>query len=163
MFREALKYAEDEWVLVLDADERLGRMFRQQATQAINLAKQYGFTVLGLRLAELWNEPNQYRMDGIWGKKRRGRLFLLRGNHQVHVDKFHAPHYSSTINHLKDIAPVDVYIYHLGMLTRSQRENRRDKYKQLDPGNQWQSIGYDYLTDESSLRLKRIKKKNMWQ
>jgi hypothetical protein len=42
------------------------------------------------------------------------------------------------------------------MLTDQDRAARRDRYKELDPDHRWQRLGYDYLTDETGLRLKQV-------
>lgn len=145
------------WVLVLDADERLERDFRDRANLAIHLAMRYQFTSIALRLAELWNQPTQFRADGIWGKKRRVRLFLLQQDYQLQAADFHAGWNCASQNNFEHIVPADIYIYHLGMLTQTQRERRKQKYKQLDPDDDWQSIGYDYLTDVNNLKLEKIR------
>ena len=38
----------------------------------------------------------------------------------------------------------------------SDREARKQKFKRLDPESRWQSIGYDYLTDETGLTLEPV-------
>jgi hypothetical protein len=52
--------------------------------------------------------------------------------------------------------PADITIYHLRMIREEDRRARRDRYLQLDPDRRWQSIGYEYLTDEEGLRLERL-------
>lgn len=157
LIQEGLTHVPNSWVLVLDADERLGRHFRRQIQVAINLAERYGFTALSLRLGELWDNPNQYRVDGIWGRKRRVRLFKLTPDYQLDTGAFHTSWHSAALDPKKDIAAVNTYFYHLGMLTAEQRQQRREKYQRLDPTQRWQKIGYDYLTDIRGLRLKAIK------
>lgn len=157
----ALKHVQGSWVLVLDADERLGKGFGDQVRLVVALANKYGFTVLALKIAELWNNDTQYRCDGIWGKKNRTRLFKLDADHKVSDDDFHAPWHSATVNHTKKIASVDIITYHLGMMNENQRIARRDRYKKLDPDNQWQAVGYDYLTDTNGIRLKPISKQDL--
>lgn len=157
LIQEALTKVPNTWVLVLDADERLGSTFRQQINVAIKLAERYGYSALSLRLAELWDSPDQFRVDGIWGRKRRVRLFKLTPDYQLDTGEFHTSWHSTTLDPRKDIAPVNIYFYHLGMLTAEQRQHRREKYQRLDPARRWQKIGYDYLTDISGLRLQPVK------
>lgn len=145
------------WILVLDADERLERHFRERANLAIHLAMRYGFTSIALRLGEIWTDNAQVRVDGIWGRKRRVRLFLLQHDYQLQNADFHAGWNCANKNNAEHIVPADIYFYHLGMSTKAQRESRKLKYKNLDPDNQWQSIGYDYLTDSRGLQLKKIR------
>jgi len=43
------------------------------------------------------------------------------------------------------------------MMRWKDREERRNRYMKLDPEARWQpAVGYDYLTDERGLRLRRI-------
>lgn len=49
-----------------------------------------------------------------------------------------------------------INIYHLKHINPALRAQRRDLYEHLDPNHQYQSIGYDYLTDETGLSLSKI-------
>ena len=49
-------------------------------------------------------------------------------------------------------------LYHLKMIKQSDREARAALYNKLDPDKKMQPIGYDYLTDESNLKLIKIPK-----
>ena len=42
------------------------------------------------------------------------------------------------------------------MLHECDRRTRQARYQQLDPDCRWQTIGYNYLTDESGLRLQKL-------
>jgi len=42
------------------------------------------------------------------------------------------------------------------MLTPERRRARRERYERLDPDRRFQTIGYDYLTDESGIELAPI-------
>jgi hypothetical protein len=44
-----------------------------------------------------------------------------------------------------------VNLYHLKMIDERNRTSRRELYEKLDPRAEIQTIGYAYLTDESSL------------
>jgi hypothetical protein len=55
-----------EWVLSIDADERLERDFRRRCERVIRRGRWLGYTAYGLRLRELWDSRNRYRVDGIW-------------------------------------------------------------------------------------------------
>ena len=50
----------------------------------------------------------------------------------------------------------DFNLYHLKMITPERRRARAALYNHLDPERQAQPIGYDYLTDDDGLKLKRI-------
>jgi len=54
------------------------------------------------------------------------------------------------------IIKVDVNLYHLKMIDKENREDRKNLYNKLDPNKEIQSIGYDYLTDENDIELVNI-------
>lgn len=145
-----------DWILALDVDERLDKFFRRDANRAIQFANLLRRSVISLRLYELWGSPSTYRVDGIWGKKRRNRLFRWTPDHQVSSVALHGP-WTSTAHHAKTKPlKAGLRIYHLGMISEDLRIKRVEKYRQLDPTNQYQSIGYDYLNDKKNLRLGQI-------
>ena len=43
------------------------------------------------------------------------------------------------------------------MIRREERLARRRRYERLDPTARWQAEGYAYLTDETGLRLRRVR------
>lgn len=142
-----------EWILAMDVDERLDKYFRREANRAIQLASLLKRPVISLRLLELWDSESFYRSDGIWGKKRRNRLFRWTKNHQISDVALHGP-WTSTKHHARrKVLKTDLRIYHLGMISEDIRVKRVEKYRQLDPLNHYQSIGYEYLNDKKNLRL----------
>lgn len=145
------------WLIAVDADERLERNFRDRADVLIRQADADGIGALALRIHELWDAPNQYRVDGVWGRKFNPRLFRYRSDHDFGARELHgvwAPLNSTPATGRFRIA--DLNIYHLRMVHAADRERRRQRYTALDPDRRWQSIGYDYLTDHSGLRLERL-------
>lgn len=145
-----------DWLVVVDADERLERGFRQRASDAVKRAEQDGVFALRMTCRELWDDPGCFRSDGIWGGKHPVRLFKVRRDHAFDDSPLHgfwAPLNSQVRG---DYVRSDLIFYHLAMLTPERREARRAKYARLDPQRQHQTIGYDYLTDLSGLELTRI-------
>jgi hypothetical protein len=150
LVQAALRHGAD-WVLALDADERLERHFRRRAEPLMRQGPGGAFTV---RLLDLWDSSQQVRVDGIWGRKRVARLFRARADHVYDTAVLHG-----------DKAPLqdrpyqaaDLIVYHLGMLTGADRHARRRKYELADPEGRWQEIGYAYLTDEAGLRLRPLR------
>ena len=63
------------WFLCLDADERVETRFGTAVRTLLSEADERGVDAYSLRLIELWNDRNHYRVDGIWGTKARYRLF----------------------------------------------------------------------------------------
>lgn len=147
-----------EWVLCLDADERIERTFRARAERVIRRGRLLGISAYAVHLRELWDSPGAYRVDGIWGRKTRARLFQPRPDHKFDPRELHGLKAPLQARHL-DVYPLaNLNIYHLGMLRPEDRIARRSRYERTDPDARWQpNLGYAYLTDERGLRLRRIR------
>jgi hypothetical protein len=143
-----------DWLLGIDADERLEDGFRQRAEKAIRRADIEGHRAYWLHLLELW-EPERYRVDGIWGTKRRASLFRSSEDHQFHPRRIHT-HWASLPQPDGSWPAADVRIYHLRMIDPTDRLVRVERYRRLDPNRVWQPIGYDYMLDEEGLELRDI-------
>jgi hypothetical protein len=139
-----------QWVLFIDPDER----------HEVALAgKMREFTakpepvVWGFNYRELY-EPDAYRVDGLWRKKKRFTLFPLIGNQEFDDAALHGPHHPK--GYQRRLTGLNVY--HLRMILRDRRVARRDLYQALDPTGAFQASGYDYLADDKGLKLRRIPK-----
>src|SRR5215213_1479914 len=71
-----------EWILCIDADERLERDFRARAERVVARGNLLGYSAYAVRLRELWDDPGQFRADGIWGRKMIARFFRARADHE---------------------------------------------------------------------------------
>ena len=144
-----------DWVLCCDPDERFELNFLKNIRKLIKSAHNERLCY-HLHFRELWDSPMTYRCDGIWDKKEKGILFPL-SQHEDHSysSHLHIPWFSKDITIHKQI---DYNIYHLKMIKKEEREKRKNLYKFLDPKNEMQSIGYDYLTDTENLKLRTIPK-----
>lgn len=146
-----------DWIISVDADERLERDFRSRAERVIRRGNRLGLSVFVVHFRELWDSPDHYRADGIWGKKRAPRLFRALANHQFDQRPLHGAKAPLQGKVFGMFPLADLVIYHLRMMRREDREARRNRYQQLDPDARWQpGIGYAYLTDERGLTLRRI-------
>lgn len=153
-----------EWILSIDADERLEREFRARAERVIRRGARFGLTAYAIRLRELWDFPDRYRVDGIWGAKRVARLFRARDDHRFDERALHGAKAPLQGKVLGAYPPADLVIYHLRMIRPDQRIARRDRYLALDPEARWQpAIGYRYLTDERGLALRRVPAHRDWR
>jgi glycosyltransferase involved in cell wall biosynthesis len=148
----ALRHGAD-WLVVVDADERVERDFRKRANAAIRLAERAGIDALSVKIRELWDSADTYRCDGLWAAKRKASLFRCRADHEFDPRPMH--NYWAPLNSRVDgqFAPADLELYHLRMLTAEDRAQRHDRYRRLDPQSAWQPKGYDYLVDETGLAL----------
>ena len=153
-----------EWILAVDADDRLEPGFRTRAERVIARGGLLGFRAYAIRRRELWEGGNRYRCDGVWGRKTVVRLFEARGpldfsHAELHADK--AP-LSAMLPGLKRFPLADLETYHLAMLTADMRAARRRRYEHLDPQARWQRIGYAYMTDETGLELHELAPGRGW-
>jgi glycosyltransferase involved in cell wall biosynthesis len=155
LVQTALRHHPD-WLIAVDADERLERDFRQRALREIRRAERRGYAAYAVILRELWGRPDTYRVDGIWGAKRIARFFKARRDHEFDPRPLHGHWAPLNSKHRGGFPGADLIIYHLRMIHEDDRRARRARYQRLDPDRQWQSIGYDYLTDENGLRLEEL-------
>ncbi len=144
-----------EWVLALDADERVEDAFRDRAERLIRDNGAEGPLAYWLVLRELWDRPDQYRVDGVWGRKQVARLFRWRADHDFGPPRALHGHWAPENSRLPGdwFAHSGLVVYHLRMIREADRVRRRDRYVRLDPRNEWQTIGYDYLVDTDGLEL----------
>lgn len=146
-----------EWLLALDADERLEQEFRPRAERVIRRGRLLAFGAYAVRLRELWDSPDQFRVDGVWGRKAPARLFRARADHVFDPRPLHGFKAPLQDRLRGDYPLADLEVYHLRMIRREERLARRRRYERLDPDARWQPEGYAYLTDETGLRLQRVR------
>ncbi|MCC7243723.1 MAG: glycosyltransferase family 2 protein [Acidobacteria bacterium] len=146
-----------EWALALDADERIERGFRDRAERLIEDAGPEGPMAYAVTLRELWDRPDQYRVDGVWGRKAVARFFRIRPDHDFGTGALHghwAPENSRGPG--GPYVRADLTIYHLKMIAAADRERRMRRYTALDPDRRWQKIGYGYLVDATGLEVEPL-------
>ena len=145
-----------EWILAVDPDER----FEPELTNRISKLTSGSKNIIwSFNLRELY-DSDAYRDDGTWGNKKQARLFHI--SHALEDEN--APLHSTWFSQNKDpkIKPSGINLYHLRMIGRHRRENRRYLYASLDPDRLHNPIGYDYLCDERGLRLEKIAPERMY-
>jgi len=153
---EAAREHRPEWIVAIDADERLERDFRRRAARVIRRGRLLGFEAYAVRLRELWGDRDHYRCDGLWAKKRPPRLFRARHDHAFDARPVHPVRVPLQSQRLGGWPVADLEIYHLRMIEVADREARQRRYLELDPDRRWQKVGYDYLVDERGLRRRRV-------
>ena len=152
---EAAWAHEPDWLLGIDADERVERSFRARAEREIYRAEMAGHDSLWVRFRELWDTPDRYRSDGIWAHKRKACLFEARRDHVFDDRRVHAI-WASQDRSDEERPMADLFLYHLRMMHPKDRAARVARYRRIDPDNVWQEIGYDYLLDDEGLELASI-------
>jgi Glycosyl transferase family 2 len=146
-----------EWLISLDADERLERFFGRRVHGIIRQAERRGIKALTVRLHELWDSPDRYRVDGLWGAKAPPRLFRAEPGQSFDDRRLHAPKVPVRRGDNGVFPHADLRVYHLRMIRPADRMARRRRYERLDPEARFQpEIGYAYLTDETGLELRRV-------
>jgi glycosyltransferase involved in cell wall biosynthesis len=145
-----------DWLVAVDADERLERTFRGRAEAAIERAERERHAACFVKLHELWDGADTYRADGLWGSKLRARLFKASHDHELDERRLHGEWASEGSSSNRSLPRPDLVIYHLRMIDATDRSARQAPHVELDPDRRWQAVGYEYLTDETGLRLKRI-------
>lgn len=141
-----------DWVLCMDPDERVEKKAGNQIRRLIETTDDI---IYGFKFRELY-EPLAFRIDGIWGNKERYCLFPIREGQVFDSKKLHSPWYPSNPEYRFEMTNLN--IYHFKHIDPVNRVARRDLYNKIDAQKEFQPIGYDYLTDESSLLLKKIRK-----
>ncbi len=97
---------------------------------------------------------DRYRVDGVWGRKRLGRLLSLANGVRVADGALHLSWHECTPGvRLRD---TDYNLYHLKMITAERRRARAALYNRLDPDKRMQPIGYDYLADDRGAVFEQI-------
>ena len=139
------------YVLCVDPDERFEIRFLKDLKNIIK--NNYG-SGINIHFRELWDNIKQYRCDGIWNLKNKTLLFPLQEKMTFNYEnEYHIPwHYRE----LNDIVNLDYNLYHLNMVKEKDRIKRKELYNKLDPNKKFQPIGYDYLTDETGIEIKKV-------
>lgn len=148
---ELAKAINSDWVLCCDPDERFEENFLKKLRILTNTSRKVCYNI---HFRELWDKFNQYRADGIWDTKSKGILFPLSQN--MTFNYRHNHHISWHYSEIEEIIPLDYNLYHFKMIKEEDRKERQNLYKEIDPNNEMQSRGYDYLTEEKNLKLKKI-------
>jgi hypothetical protein len=144
-----------DWLFGIDADERLERDFRRRAEEEMSRAEEAEQVALWVPFRELWGSPDRVRIDGIWGTKRKACLFRADREHRFDERKLHSI-WAPWPPRDGEYMTADLRLYHLRMIRAEDREARAERYRRLDPDNEHQAIGYEYLVDEQGIELQPL-------
>ena len=148
---DAAREAGAEWVLGVDPDERFETRMRRIIPSLLDgEANAYS-----LAFREMYT-PTKYRVDGLWGAKRQVRL--IRISEGILTEHPHGTYHLPWSTFLPEprIQRADANLYHLKMITAERRRARAALYTGIDPEHRMQTVGYEYLTDDTGLKLERI-------
>lgn len=143
-----------DWLLGVDADERLERGFGARVRRLVRARSTP--RAFHVHVRELWDRPDRMRVDGVWGRKRSPRLFAARPEAIYDERPLHGFWAPPDARVGGDFVQADLYLYHLRMIRAEDRIARRDKYLRLDPERRFQSIGYEYLTEVDGIELAEL-------
>ena len=153
----AARQAGAQWILAVDPDERFESGLASAMPALTNAAGSIAYTFV---FRELFH-PEQYRVDGIWGKKNQTRMFRMPDEIIATTAALHAPWHNMMPN--PDVRASGFNIYHLKMITAARRRGRADLYNHLDPLKKFQPFGYDYLADDDGAVLEQIPDHRIYQ
>jgi hypothetical protein len=153
---------EPDWLLGLDADERLERRFRARAEGEIDRAEAGGHDALWVPFRELWDRPDRVRVDGVWGRKQKACLFRATRDHVFHRLRVHSI-WASMATAPESWPRADLLLYHLRMVDPADRAARVARYERIDPDHAIQAVGYDYLVDDAGLELAPLPRGRGWR
>jgi hypothetical protein len=146
-----------DWVVSLDADERVEREFRVRFERVAARGGRFGCRAYQVWLRELWGTPDQYRVDGIWGDRARARIFRPALDPVFDASPLHGSKVPLDSARYRHCPRADLEVYHLRMITPEGRRERRERYELADPEARWQPReGYGYLTDERGIELQAV-------
>lgn len=145
-----------DWLVAVDADERLEDGFGARARGQVVRLERRGIAAAAIRVPELWGAPDRIRVDGVWQERWRSRLFRWRPDAVLDQSALHG-HWAPLDARVNGgFVPVDLVAYHLRMIDPDDRIARVRRYRELDRADTWQSGGYEYLLDESGLRTEPL-------
>lgn len=148
--REMARSAGADWLLCIDPDERL-----EKAAGAVirSLIEDMRTVVYRFHFREMYT-PSSYRVDGVWGEKVKDVLFPLLPDQEFMSLPVHSQWAPVNAEYSREHTGLN--IYHLKMIEPANRVARAELYRGLDPEHRIQSIGYDYLSDETGILLEDI-------
>lgn len=161
-----------DWVLVTSPDER----WEKKAETVIrNIAQYKRRTIYRFHLKEMFT-PTEYRVDGIWGRKTRPRLYPYLPDQVFSKKRIQQPP-TPAGNYGRRL--LDINIYHLKNIEPESREGRAEAYKKtdpnyihlprnarsvkaIDPEGKYERLGYDYFKDTEGIKLQKIPKRRQF-
>jgi N-acetylmuramoyl-L-alanine amidase len=131
-----------DWVLQLDADERLvsdDALALRHALDHDGLDREMGYLLQVLRAVDT---ADTYDQDSLWV----GRLFAYRPGLELPTETLHLVPLPTSIPRERRVRST-LRIVHLGSATPERRAARVAKYREADPANRWQA-DYAHLAAE---------------
>ena len=142
---EAVAEFAPDWILSLDADERLdpddGAALRRFIEEEALAGCAYGFKVL-----RMWGDEQHFSRSGLWVY----RLFAFEPGLRFPARRLHFVPIPREIPRALWVKTT-LRIQHLASLTPERRAARFEKYRQADPNHRYQHNYRDLLSDEGTV------------
>jgi glycosyltransferase involved in cell wall biosynthesis len=143
---EAAATLDPEWILSLDADERIppddGAALRAFLETDAMPGLAYGFKVY-----RMWHDLSQFDRSGLWVF----RLFPFRPGQRFPDQRLHFVPIPTDIPRERWVRTT-IRIQHLAGLTEERRQARFAKYRQADPDNEFQHSYRDLLEPAAEIQ-----------
>ena len=136
-----------DWILAVDPDERIEDGLAGQIREMTRKGRRCIWT---FPLREMFS-PTAYRADGVWGGKMQARLFPADIASAPSKAKFHGAWFPT--DHGRRVRRTTFQIFHLRMAHPARRQHRWVTYAASDPERAFQALGYDYMVDDTDMRL----------
>jgi glycosyltransferase involved in cell wall biosynthesis len=144
---EAAAELEPEWILSLDADERIpgddAAALREFVENESLPGCAYGFQVF-----RMWQDMSHHEPAGLWVY----RLFAFEPGQRFPDQRLHFVPIPTSIPRALWLRTT-VRIQHLGSVTEQRRLDRYEKYRQADPDNEFQHSYRDLLTTPADINV----------
>lgn len=171
--RKAARWKRADWVLVTSPDERWEDGAGEIIRPLIDGKKDK--VVYKFHLREMWT-PTAYRVDKLWGRKLRGRLYPFLPEQRMSTRRIQSGP-TPIIDGSYQVRLLDLNIYHLKMIEPENRVLRAEVFEALDPDYKHQTRdpaklswrrrqldpegvllreGYHYLYNEEGIELEEI-------
>lgn len=151
-FHHVAGEVEADYVIVSAPDER----FELRAEQVIRRAIEKGsYTGFWFNVLELYT-PDSFRCDGTWSRLKQQRMYRWHESQTFSEGALHhsvCPDLDPTLS--KQLA---VNIYHLKHIEPINRWRRVEVFNKLDSNWEYSPQGYEYLADDSTLKLQQIER-----
>lgn len=138
-----------DWILEQDVDERFEKRAESIFRRVTEIKQKVIYRV---NFRELY-APDLYRVDKGWIKYRYS-LYPVYSGQKIKDKAYNVKTWP--INEDYKRVNLDVNLYHLKMIDIEDRIKRSKWLKEIDPYVRTQARGYDYLLDESNIKLERI-------
>jgi glycosyltransferase involved in cell wall biosynthesis len=137
---EAAAELEPEWIISLDADERIPPD-DAAALRSFVVREALPGLAFGFKVYRMWQDLGQYDRAGLWVY----RLFSFEPGQRFPDQRLHFVPIPTNIPRERWVRTT-IRIQHLAGLTEERRLARFEKYRQSDPGNAFQHSYRDVLT-----------------